>query len=194
MKMKVCRICGTEKSIDNFRKGKVCKKCENENNKKWNSANKEKMKAYQKQYYIEHINEIKEKRKNQWSNWSENNKHHLKEYRKNKSDLEKNKDKIRRTIRLSFRRKGFIKSKHTEEIVGISLIKFYEYLLQTFKNNYGYEWDGIEPIHIDHKRPLKYATTEEEVMRLCNYKNLQLLKAKDNLQKSSKINYELKGE
>lgn len=194
METKICRICGIEKSIDNFRKGKVCKKCENENNKKWNNENKEKMKEYQKQYYIEHINKIKEKRKNQWSKWSENNKHHLKEYRKNKSDLEKRKDKIRRTIRLSFRRKGFIKSKHTEEILGISLNKFYEYLLQTFKDNYGYEWDGIEPIHIDHKRPLKYATTEEEVMRLCNYKNLQLLKAKDNLQKSSKINYELKGE
>lgn len=194
METKICRICNIKKNVQDFRKGKVCKKCENENNKKWNSANKEKMKKYQKQYYIEHINEIKEKRKKQWSNWSENNKQYLKEYRKNKSDLEKSKDKIRRTIRLSFRRKGFVKSKHTEEILGISLTKFYEYLLQTFKDNYGYEWDGIEPIHIDHKQPLKYATTKEEVMELCNYKNLQLLKAKDNLEKSSKINYKLKGE
>ena len=95
---------------------------------------------------------------------------------------------------MSFRRKGFTKSKHTEEIVGIPLAELYEYLLQTFKDNYGYEWNKIEPVHIDHRRPLKYANTKEEVMRLCNYKNLQLLKAEDNLKKGYKTSYKLEGE
>lgn len=194
METKVCRICGIEKNIQYFRKGRVCRSCENKKNKKWNNDNKEKMLKYQKEYYKNNINKIKEKRKIQWENWYSKNKEYVKKRKKNKNTLEKNKDKIRRTIRLSFRRKGLIKSKHTEEILGISLKNFYCYLLKTFKDNYGYEWDGIEKVHIDHIIPLAIANNEEEVIRLCNYKNLQLLKEKDNLQKSSKINFNLKGE
>ena len=68
---------------------------------------------------------------------------------------------------------------------------FVEYLLQTFKNNYGYEWDKVEPVHIDHIIPLKYANNEKEVFKYCNYRNLQLLKAEDNLHKGSKLDYTL---
>ena len=42
---------------------------------------------------------------------------------------------------------------------------FVEYLLQTFKNNYGYEWNKVEPVHIDHIIPLKYANNEKEVKK-----------------------------
>ena len=79
----------------------------------------------------------------------------------------------------------------TEEIIGISLKEFYYYLLKTFKDNYGYEWDGKEPVHIDHINPLKQCNTEEEVIRCCYYTNLQLLKAEDNLKKGDKTNWEL---
>ena len=91
----------------------------------------------------------------------------------------------------SFIKKGMNKSKKTEEIIGISLKEFYYYLLKTFKDNYGYEWDGKEPVHIDHINPLKQCNTEEEVIRCCYYTNLQLLKAEDNLKKGDKTNWEL---
>lgn len=194
MKTKICTKCGIAKGKQEFRKGRICKKCENENNKKWNELNKERMKEYQKKYYLENAEKMKERRKENWSNWYNKNKEHIKEYKKNKTELEKNKDKIRRTIRLSFRRKGFLKSKHTEEIVGITLDELYKYLLKTFKDNYSYEWDGVEKVHIDHIIPLSTANTEKEVMELCHYSNLQLLKAKDNLHKGSKLNFKLKGE
>ena len=64
-------------------------------------------------------------------------------------------------------------------------------MLETYKNNYGIEWDNIEPIHIDHIKPLKYANTEKEIVKLCHYTNLQLLKAQDNLEKANKLNWEL---
>ena len=37
--------------------------------------------------------------------------------------------------------------------------------------------------HIDHIVPLATAQTEEDVIKLCHYTNLQLLTAKDNLEK-----------
>lgn len=67
--------------------------------------------------------------------------------------------------------------------------KFNEHLLKTYKNNYGEEWDGVEKVHIDHIVPLATANTEEEVIKLCHWTNLQLLKEKDNLYKRDKLNY-----
>ena len=62
-----------------------------------------------------------------------------------------------------------------------------EHLYKTFFANYGYEYDGKEDVHIDHIVPLATANTEEEVIKLCHYTNLQLLKAKDNLEKGCKM-------
>lgn len=101
------------------------------------------------------------------------------------------KNTIRNNIRESFIRKGMNKSKHTEEIVGIPLDELYLYLLDTFEKNYGYKWDEKEEVHIDHIKPLKYAKTEEDVIKFCYYTNLQLLKGKDNLIKNSKLDWTL---
>ena len=64
-----------------------------------------------------------------------------------------------------------------------------KYLLETFKNRYGYEWNGVEPVHIDHIIPLATAKTENDVVKLCYYTNLQLLKAEDNLKKGAKLEF-----
>lgn len=168
-----------EKKKSNYLKNKniIC-----ERNKKYREKNKEKLALKSKKYYIEHKEQIIK------------NNTLYKKNRIEKDYVYKMKCRIRHSIDLFFYRKGCIKSKHTEEIVGMPLNEFYQYLLKTYKNNYGIEWDGIEKVHIDHIIPLANANTEEEVMQLCRYSNLQLLKAKDNLQKGSKLDFKLKGE
>ena len=92
-------------------------------------------------------------------------------------------------IRVSLKNKNVKKNTKTEKILGINVTVFVGYLLKTFKNNYGYEWDCKEPVHIDHIIPLATAKTEKDVIKLCNYTNLQLLKAEDNLKKGAKTNW-----
>lgn len=64
-------------------------------------------------------------------------------------------------------------------------------MLETYKKNYGVEWDEKEDVHIDHIIPLTTAESEEDIIRLCHYTNLQLLKAKDNLEKRDKMDWSL---
>lgn len=187
-----------------------------EYSKKYRQEHLEELKIKSKKYEEEHKEEIKIKRKiynqkhkEERKKYREENKEKIKKYReenkekireshnkyiqdkRNNDIIYKLKDQMRTSIRESFRRKGMNKSKHTEEIVGIPLDELYKYLLNTFKENYGYDWDFKEEVHIDHKYPLKYATTEEEVFKLCHYTNLQLLKGSDNLEKNDKLDWKL---
>ena len=148
-------------------------------NKVYREIHKDKEKENHKKYYENHKNKIIAKTTE-----------YEKERRK-QDKIYKFKCQVRHLIGLSFTRKGYIKSKKTEEILGMDLLNFYNYLLRTFKNNYGYEWDGMEPVHIDHIIPLSMAKTEKEVISLCHYTNLQLLKAQDNLQKQDKTDYKI---
>lgn len=100
-------------------------------------------------------------------------------------------NQVRHLINHSIERKGYKKNSKTFDIIGIPFDQFYNYLLQTYKKNYGVEWDKVEPVHIDHIIPLATAKTKEEVIRLCYYTNLQLLKAKDNLEKHDKLDWPL---
>ena len=149
-------------------------------NKIYREKNKEKLSLKSKQYYQNHKQEIIK------------NNTLYKKNRIKKDNLYNFKCKIRHSLDLFFYRKGLTKSKHTEEIIGMPLNEFYQYLLQTFKNNYGYEWNENEKVHIDHIIPLAVANTKEDVIKLCHYSNLQLLKAKDNLEKADKLNWKLK--
>ena len=92
------------------------------------------------------------------------------------------KARCRKIIRESFSRKNLNKPNHTEEIVGCSLANLREFLLETWRKNYGTDWNG-EPFHIDHITPLSTVDTREGVLTLCHYTNLQMLKPEDNLRK-----------
>lgn len=165
-----------------------------EQNKKYKQENHddilEKRKAWDKTYRDNH--------KEQRQEWINNNRDLInkskREYHKQrvKSDpLYKFEMQIRGVITSSFRRKKYKKNSHTYEIIGLNSQDFIDYLLQTFKDNYGYEWDGVEKVHIDHIIPLATATTEQEIVQLCYFTNLQLLKAKDNLEKHDKLDFTL---
>ena len=203
METKKCKKCGIEKDIKEFRKSysslrkkyyyrSKCKECERKENneynrKKYNNGGKE----IDKKYHDEHRDFYREYNKEYYQK-------HKEEINKKRKQRKKN-DKIfyltinmRKSILNSFQRKGYSKNNKTEKIIGLNKEEFVKHLLTTFISNYGYEWDGKEPVHIDHIIPLATAKTEEEVIKLCHYTNLQLLKAKDNLEKGCKLDFNKK--
>lgn len=170
-----------------------------EYNKKYYEDNKEELINKKRQYQKDNADKIKEYRKI----YEENNKerirarhtNYLRTYtkeRKAKDPLFKMALQVRGLISGSFTRRGYTKKSHTYEILGCDYDTFYNHLLKTYKDNYGVEWDGKEEVHIDHITPLAIAENEEDIIALCYYTNLQLLKAKDNLAKNDKLDYVLK--
>lgn len=204
-----CKECN-KKIIKQWRKNN--KQHIKEYSNKYHEENKELYKTCSKRYYENNKEEINKRRKIYRNNNKDKIQEHDKKYYQNNKEkvklrtkkyknirrkndaLYKLKCNIRGMIYTSFYKKDYVKKEKTEKILGCSIEYFIKYLLETYKNNYGCEWNGIEKVHIDHIIPLAIANTEEEVMKLCNYKNLQLLKAKDNLEKSDKINFAIKGE
>lgn len=164
-----------------------------ETTKMWRKNNLEHIKDYAKNYNKTH----KEQKTQSYKEWKSKNKNKIREYQKRDSERRKSNPtlklelQLRNMINTSFKRKGKYKSQKLELICGICSKDLVSYLLETYKQNYNEEWDGKEKVHIDHIKPLKIATTEEEVIKLCHYSNLQLLKAQDNLQKSDKLDWNI---
>lgn len=148
-----------------------------EYNRKWQELNKAHRQNYRKQYRSENREAI-----------LKYTREHLIERRKN-DPLFKLKGQLRHLIYHSLERKGYKKGSKTEKIIGCDYATFISYLLNTYRSRYGIDWDGKEDIHIDHIIPLSTAKSEEDVIKLCYYTNLQLLKAKDNLEKSDKLDW-----
>ncbi len=234
MEIRVCKSCGIEKNIIEFRKTlckknnkfyyrRKCKKCESKDNlekaREYYILHKKvpkKPKPYEK--YIEEFNgdiekakakykKIKAREYKKYYYYTHQEQRKIKDklyYEKNKKTIiEKEKEKkkknsefrlkkqIRTMLWNSFKRNNHTKKEKSEKILGCSLDYFYKYLLQTFKDNYGYEWDEVIPVHIDHIYPISLAKNEEDIIKLCHYSNLQLLKAQDNLEKNDKLDWEL---
>lgn len=188
---------------------KIYKDKATETRKIYRQEHKEEISRYNKQYRLDHLDEINKRAKS----YREENKDLLKEqkrksrekhkdhiyahqkeynkYRMENDEMYRFKMKIRNFINKCFKRKGYTKNNHTENIVGCSAEELKKHLYDTFEKNYGYKYDGKEKVHIDHITPLSTAKNENDVIKLCNYKNLQLLKAKDNLEKSNKLDFEL---
>jgi hypothetical protein len=157
--------------------------------KEYYQNNKQRKIEYQKQYFEKNKDLVYEKNKK----YNDARKDKISEYKvnydreKRKTDqLYKFKKQIRHLVWLSFKRKNINKNNLVCEILGCSEEEAQRYLYKTFFDNYGYEYDGRESVHIDHIIPLATAKTEEDVKRLCHYTNLQLLKPMDNLSKGAK--------
>lgn len=180
-------------------KSSSCKECQLLQKKEYHINNKELLNKKSKDYYNNNKENELLKRKIYYSNnkeridsvkkvYNNNNKEKIRknkrEYRKNRSindPLFKFKDNIRCLIYNSLYTKGFSKKSKTNEILGCSydeLIKYIENMFEpwmTWENkglyngelNYG--WD------IDHKIPLSSAKTENELIKLNHYTNLQPL-------------------
>jgi hypothetical protein len=94
---------------------------------------------------------------------------------------------LRSRTYLAFKHKGYSKSSKTREMLGAEFELVKSHIEKQFSN--GMSWDNYPDWHIDHIIPLASASTEEELIKLCHYTNLQPLWAKDNLDKSDKLNW-----
>ena len=156
----------------------------NKKSKLYNKNNKEKIKETARLYYQNN----KEKRKESHKIWAEKNKNYLNDYQKKRRDtdyLYKLKCILRCRIYQSLRNKNSIKSKTTLQMLGCNLETAKSHLEKQFTK--GMNWENQGEWHIDHIIPCSSAKTEEELIKLFHYTNLQPLWAADNLSKGDKI-------
>lgn len=143
-----------------------------------------KRKIYEKEYYLKNKDKILKQSKEYFKNNKEvkqkKNNARYKE-RRDTDPVFKLATNLKRNIRTAIAKNGFSKKSRTVEILGSSFEEFKLHLESKFESwmnwqNYGkyngeegYGWD------IDHIIPSSSAITEEDVMKLNHYTNLQPL-------------------
>jgi hypothetical protein len=166
---------------------------------------KPKILAHNKVYYIDNKEAISDRKKAHY----EINKDAIletnKEYRKNnKESINANKreyeskrrknDPLFRLMR--FQRDSLTriakvikgeKKSTSAEYLGCSIIEFQNHIESKWQKGMSWSNNTIHGWHIDHIIPLSSAKTEEDIIKLCHYTNLQPLWAEENLKKSNKI-------
>lgn len=90
-----------------------------------------------------------------------------------------------RRLRAVMTQRGFVKGSRTKQMIGCEWPELMRHIEAQFQE--GMSWLNQHLWHIDHKIPLASATTEEELIRLFHFSNLQPLWAKDNIRKSCKV-------
>jgi len=155
---KVCNTCNTTKPLTDFRNRNQCKSCENKLRYKRNKERRLIDSEYNKmckEY------DVKRKRKKEKEN-----------------ELTGFIQKIRQSVRKSFKRSGYTKKSKTYNILGndwSTVKKYFELLFQP-----GMSWNNYGDWEIDHIIPLSKAENEYDVIKLCHYTNLQPLWKLDN--------------
>jgi len=154
-------------------------------NKKWRDENRDKVKSLDLNWKENNKDKVLESKRK----WRKDNLLYFTNYIKNRMECDKLfhlEIIIRNSIRSTFRNKNHRKSSKTVEILGCSFEDFKIYLESKFEDwmtwenrglyngelNYG--WD------IDHIIPASSAETEEDIIRLNHYTNLQPLCSKVN--------------
>lgn len=156
--------------------------------KKYREENREKIKEIQRQYRKNNADKLRAK-KTLYARTSPKAKAARIKYKKRRLERDKIyalKERARKTLVDSFLRRGYTKNSKSQEILGCDWNTFANHLFKTWEKRYGTVYAG-EDYHIDHIIPLSEAKTEDEVIKLCHYTNLQLLRPSDNLSKSNKI-------
>jgi hypothetical protein len=234
--LKKCSKCGEEKSLVEFPKNKhasdgcysyckVCvKKIDKIRSKKYRIKNFEKNKLknkrfylnypnYNKEYYIEHKEKIKQTVKSYVENNKEHVCHYQKEYRRTHPqiiNLERNRhnDNIKYSTSIQFKLTKISRNRvnaaiknnqrggHTLELLGCSIDFLKEHLELQFQPDM--TWDnwgtgkngkGMQEWHIDHFYPCSsFDLSKESEQYICfNWGNLRPLWAKENLEKSDDV-------
>jgi len=191
-----CKYCEKFKPLVEFLKEKrnkngyknKCKQCQRDYNKKYILINKERISNNCKKYYDENRDELLEKQKVYDKIYFQKNKLDINvrrnkqmRDRRNTDPLYKLKCVARTKITSALKNLSLSKPFRTYEIIGCSYEEFKTYLESKFDTwmtweNFGkyngklnFGWD------IDHIIPISSAETEEDVLKLSHYTNLQPL-------------------
>jgi hypothetical protein len=154
-----------------------------ENMKKWLENNKEYKKQKDKEYRAEHYEQYKENLKK----WKKAKYKAMKE--ENGEEFFKHKMKTNISIRIR-EILGQNKSEKCVKYVGCSIDELKAHIETTFTE--GMTWENYGKWHIDHIIPCTaFDHSSEDQIKACwNFRNLQALWAKDNIQKSDKFTRE----
>ncbi len=163
-----------------------CTKCINELNTIYYKKNKEKVNIKNREYVVENKEKVALRKKK----WKEQNRERLiiqrREYKARKrieDPLFKLKENLRRRISKSLNVSHWKKDTSTKIMLGCEYQELFNHLEKQFTE--GMNWDNQGQWHIDHIKPLSLATTQEELVELCHYTNLQPLWAIDNIKKGN---------
>jgi hypothetical protein len=171
-----CKNCGVVYILEK-RCAKYCKECKVLSNNNALPFMREWQKSYKLHYYK---NPVNKRRTLDVAN-------ELRRKRLQNDPLYVMIGRIRARIRGVFRANGYSKSCRTFEIIGCS----YEYLKEHLESKFvdGMAWENRNLWHIDHIIPLSYAKSEQDIIKLSHYTNLQPLWAIENLRKSNRITH-----
>lgn len=203
--MKICTKCGTEKNLDNFYKHKrtkdgldtTCKSCKKNyqelnsdhiksQKKEYTQKNKSKLKEYKIKYKQENPEKVKISNTKYRENKKNDPNYKKKVYKPRKTELYSLRKNIYSCISKSLTRKGYTKKSKSYEILGCSYEDFVYYIESKFdfwmnwenkglyNGEFNYGWD------IDHIVPISNGMSEEEIIKLNHYSNLQPLCSKIN--------------
>ena len=206
METKICSKCNIEKEICNFHKWKngpdgykrECKECRKLETTSYYNKNNEKIKLQTKNYRELNPDKVKEVKQKIYERdkkrilmvnklYRENNREKRNLYNRNRrltDPVFKLKYLLNSRILIFMKSHNITKKNKTFEIVGCSPKELKEHLEHQFKD--GMSWDNQGKWHIDHVIPLSSGKTDDEIIKLCHYSNLQPLWAIDNMKKGSK--------
>lgn len=206
MESKVCSKCGIEKKVCDFHKWKYspdgykreCKECRKLETKSYYTNNSEKVKLKVNNYRKKNPTKVKEVKQRIYEKdkerillvnklYRENNREKINKHIKNRKlndPIFKLHRSVGNRIRLFLNIKKVTKRNSTFEMVGCTPQELKFHLESQFKD--GMSWNNQGEWHIDHIVPLSSGKTEDEIIKLCHYTNLQPLWALDNIKKGSK--------
>jgi hypothetical protein len=173
---------------------------------RWVSQNKEKSRRLNREFFLKNPGYAAKAKAKQRMLRPQEHKDYLKQWMKNNPDKVKAirkraqprvnawlrnrrkqnpivalKNRIRARIAYCFQKLGKVKSPRTIEILGCEWSFLQKHIEKQFKQ--GMNWGNRGEWHIDHIIPLASAKTEQDVIRLCHYSNLQPLWASENQKK-----------
>jgi hypothetical protein len=147
----------------------------------WNKNNIDQVRNYQKNWASQRrLKNTDEDRAKQSARQSKRTSERAKE-----DPLFAMKLRLRKATCKAFSRFGYTKKSKTNEILGCSWEEVKAHIESLFKD--GMSWENRKDWHIDHIIPLASAKNEDELKRLCHFKNLQPLWGRENIIKGNKL-------
>jgi hypothetical protein len=213
--MKTCTRCKEQKDISEFPPNKHrkdglfgwCRPCVRINANERSAKNRDKKRAYDKEYRAKNWNKVQQAKKKcyharqehyvnnavQWNKThAEHRKVYMREYVKNRimvDEIFRIKVLMGRMVYRAFQSSSVKPA--TMQIIGLNAKDLQCHLYQSFEKLYGRPVSDQDVVHIDHIIPLSSGKTFEDFVKLSHYSNLQLLLAIHNQQKFNKTEWVL---